>query len=115
MQPRDCSKNVLEFESVYTGVDSKEKATTGQLAQLRDSEESLELRRNSIKNLNATSNSICTRKIQLRNAKVQPRDCSKNDWEFGSVYTGVGSKETTTGPLAQLRDSEESLELRRTV
>ena len=34
---------------MHTGVDSKEKATTGLLAQLRDSEESFELRRNSIK------------------------------------------------------------------
>ena len=38
----------------------------------------------------------------------------KNNWEFGSVYTGVGSRnKVTTGPLVQLRDSEESSELRR--
>ena len=50
------------------------------------------------KSLNTTSISICTRKTKLRNTKVQPRDCSKNDWELRSVYTGVGSRDNYHRP-----------------
>ena len=70
------------------------------LTLLRDSEENSELCRNSIKSLDAASNSICTKETHRVKLRCSHGIVQRTIRNLKSAYAGVGSNINYNGPTS---------------